>query len=83
MKDKMKEPTPEESRPTTPESVTAPTAAHPTLLLRVEEAAAELRVGRTTMWNLVRERVIPSVKVQGGRRVRRSDLEAYVAGLGA
>ena len=83
MKDKKQGLNPDGSRPTSPEGETAPAATHPTLLLRVEEAATELRVGRTTMWNLVRDRAVPSVKVQGSRRVRRSDLEAYVAGLEA
>jgi excisionase family DNA binding protein len=49
-----------------------------TLLLKPEEAAAELRIGRTRMYDLIRRREIISIKVEGSRRVPRTALDAYV-----
>lgn len=50
-------------------------------LMTVEEAAGHLKVGRSTTFRLLQSGQLPSVKIGGSRRVRRSDLEAYVANL--
>ena len=52
-----------------------------TLLLTDREVATELRMGLTKTRRLIREQAIPSVKIDGHRRVRRQALEAYVEGL--
>jgi excisionase family DNA binding protein len=54
-----------------------------TLLLTAEEAAAELRIGRSRMFDLIREGAIQSVKIGTSRRITRSALAAYVATLEA
>lgn len=51
--------------------------AHPTsLLLSVDEAAAELRVSRRTMYRLIAntEHPIPTQTVAGKTRIKRADL---------
>ncbi len=48
-----------------------------TLLLTAEEAAKELRIGRTRMYDLIRRREVVSVKVDGSRRVPYDELFAY------
>lgn len=53
------------------------------LLLTPEEAAARLNVGRTKMYELLRGRVIDSIKIDGLRRVRPEALEAFIARLAA
>lgn len=52
-----------------------------TLLLKPEEAAEELRVGRDRIFELIKTGALVSVKIGGSRRIRYSDLEAYVASL--
>ena len=49
-----------------------------TLLLKVPEAADQLRISRAKLYELISSGVVPSVKVGGCRRVRHSDLRAYV-----
>ncbi|GAA1381361.1 helix-turn-helix domain-containing protein [Catellatospora chokoriensis] len=62
--------------------MTTPTAIDPSkLLLKPEEAAAVLSIGRTSLYALVREGLIESVQVGRLRRFRRGDLETYVAQL--
>ena len=46
---------------------------------RPEEAAEYLRVGRTTMYMLLKSRAIPSITEGRVRIVRKSDLDAYIA----
>lgn len=46
------------------------------LLLTPEEAAARLSVGRTKMYELLRGRVIDSIKIDGLRRILPEALEA-------
>ena len=53
------------------------------MLLTIEQAAAELGIGRTTMYALIRDGLIESVRIGRLRRVRRSDLASYVERLGA
>lgn len=47
-------------------------------MLTVAEIAAELRVSKMTVYRLVNERQLPSVRVGRSVRVRRSDLDAYL-----
>jgi excisionase family DNA binding protein len=58
-------------------------AKAPTLLLTVEEAAAELRLSRTAVYARITSGEIPSIKIGTRRRVRRADLETYVKSLAA
>jgi excisionase family DNA binding protein len=62
-------------------AVTATEAPPRTLLLTDREVATELRIGLTKTRRLIRERKIPSLKIDGHRRIRREALEAYVEGL--
>ena len=48
------------------------------LLLSVEEAAAQIRVSRARMFELIRRRKVLSVKVGASRRVPYDSLRAYV-----
>lgn len=51
------------------------------LLLRVEEAAHLLGIGRTRVYDLIRLNLLQSVKVFGARRVPRQSLNSYVESL--
>ena len=53
------------------------------LLLTVPEAARSLGLGRSTLFAMIAAGTIPAVKVGGARRVRASDLAAFVADLSA
>jgi excisionase family DNA binding protein len=53
----------------------------PTLLLTVEEAAAELRIARRRVFDLIREGELRSVLIGTSRRIRSADLAEYVASL--
>ena len=58
-------------------------AANP-MMLSVADVAAELRCGRDTVYALLSSGRLPSVLVgERLRRIRRPDLERYVAGLPA
>ncbi len=48
-------------------------------LLSADELARELGVGRTTAYSLLWSGAIPSMKVGRLRKVRREDLEAFLA----
>jgi excisionase family DNA binding protein len=48
-------------------------------LLSAEDLARELGIGRTTAYALLWSETIPSMKVGRLRKVRREDLEAYIA----
>jgi excisionase family DNA binding protein len=50
-------------------------------LLRVDEAAELLRVSRWTVYKLIKERQLTSVKVRSGRRIVAESVRAYVAAL--
>jgi excisionase family DNA binding protein len=54
---------------------------HGRLLLTVEDAASVLQIGRTRVFGLISNGVLSSVKIGRSRRIRRRDLEAYVASL--
>lgn len=51
------------------------------LLYRPREAAEVLSIGRSTVYELISEGALKSTKVRGSLRIRRSDLEQYVADL--
>ena len=53
----------------------------PALLLTPEQVATALSWGRSKTYQLLARGEIPSVLVGSSRRVRVSDLEAYVDGL--
>jgi excisionase family DNA binding protein len=57
--------------------------SHKTLLLRVSEVARLLSISRSRAYELVASGTIPGVVRLGNSiRVRKADLEAWVAGLG-
>jgi excisionase family DNA binding protein len=45
---------------------------------RPEEAAGYLRLGRTTMFELLKTQDIPSAQIGGVRLVRKADLDSFV-----
>jgi len=51
------------------------------LLLRIRDVAALLSMSETATYDLVYKGELPSVYIGSARRVRMSDLEAYIAGL--
>jgi excisionase family DNA binding protein len=53
------------------------------LLLRPEEVAQALGVGRTTVFELIRAGELRSVKIGKSRRISTEALHEYLAGLGA
>jgi excisionase family DNA binding protein len=52
------------------------------LLLRPEEVARALGVGRTTVFELIRVGELRSVKIGKSRRIPTEAVREYVAGLG-
>ena len=48
------------------------------LVLKVEEAAKMLGISRTKAYELVKQGVIPSMKIGEVKRIRIADLEAFV-----
>lgn len=58
-----------------------PIKAREPLLLKVEEAAARLQIGRTTMYELVRLGEVESVPIGRLRRIPSECLDEYVARL--
>lgn len=53
------------------------------LLLRPEEVAQALSVGRTTVFELMRSGELRSVKIGKSRRIPTEAVREYLAGLGA
>jgi excisionase family DNA binding protein len=51
------------------------------LLLSIEESAAQLRIGRSRMFDLIRRGEVLSVKVGGSRRIPYDSLRDYVRKL--
>ncbi|MFJ5017007.1 helix-turn-helix domain-containing protein [Streptomyces griseoluteus] len=51
------------------------------LLYKPEEAAEALAIGRSTVYELMAEGSLKYIKLGRTRRIRRADLEAYVANL--
>lgn len=62
---------------TTPAST--PTPSNRPEILRLPEVADYLRISRSQAYALARRGVIPSFQIGGARRVRRCDLEKYIA----
>jgi len=60
-----------------PTRVRAPTP----LLLRIRDVAALLSMSESATYDLVYKGELPSVYIGSARRVRMSDLEAYIASL--
>ncbi len=58
--------------------VAGPVEAPARLLLRPADAAHLLSIGRSTVYELLDRGEIPSVVIGRSRRIRRSDLDAYV-----
>ena len=54
---------------------------HEPLLLRVEEAARLLCIGRTRVYDLINSGELKSVKIFGSRRVPRASIDRYVTTL--
>ena len=52
-----------------------------TMLLTVEETAAQLRIARRRVFEMIRDGSLPSVKIGRSRRIRSADLAEYVANL--
>ncbi|MEV0723934.1 excisionase family DNA-binding protein [Micromonospora purpureochromogenes] len=50
-------------------------------MLTVEEAAQQLRIGRTQMFALMSSGAVNSVKIGRSRRIPRAALDAYVSQL--
>lgn len=63
--------------PAVPASHTDPAAT----LLSVEDAAARLAIGRTTMYALLKSGDIPSIRIGRLRRVPAAALDTYTARL--
>lgn len=57
------------------------TIAGDLILLTVEQAAERIGIGRTTMFALIRDGEVRSVRIGRLRRIRLTDLEAYVNSL--
>ena len=51
------------------------------MLIKIPEVAARLGVSRAKVYELIASGALPAVKVDGCRRVRTGDLEAFVDGL--
>jgi excisionase family DNA binding protein len=51
------------------------------LLLRIRDVADLLSMSESATYDLVYKGELPSVYIGSARRVRMSDLEAYIAGL--
>ncbi|MFJ8082022.1 helix-turn-helix domain-containing protein [Streptomyces sp. NPDC096205] len=60
---------------------TATAAPVDRLLYTPEEAAEALAIGRSTLYELMAEGVLKYIKLGRSRRIRRTDLEHYVASL--
>jgi len=50
------------------------------LLYTPEEAAGSLAMGRTKLFELLRDGTLPSVQIGRARRIRACDLEAFACG---
>jgi excisionase family DNA binding protein len=52
------------------------------LLYKVGEAASALGLSRAKVYELINSGALRSVRIDGSRRIRAADLEAFVASLG-
>jgi excisionase family DNA binding protein len=51
------------------------------LLYRISEAALALGLSRAKVYELINSGALQSVRIDGSRRIRAADLEAFVASL--
>jgi excisionase family DNA binding protein len=51
------------------------------LLLTVPEAAEALAISRSKLYELLAAGVVPSIRIDGSRRIPLAALETYIAGL--
>ncbi len=58
-----------------------PASAGPRLLLTVPEAAAALAISRSKLYELLTAGTLPSVRIDGSRRIPVAALDAYIAAL--
>jgi excisionase family DNA binding protein len=58
-----------------------PASTGPRLLLTVPEAAAALAISRSKLYELMTAGTVPSVRIDGSRRIPVTALDAYVATL--
>lgn len=47
-------------------------------LLTVSQAATALGAGRTKMFRMLKNKTIPSLKIEGSRRIKRSEVQSYL-----
>ena len=59
----------------------APMTSNLDHLLTVDEVRARLKVSKSTLWAMLADHRLTSVKLGGRRMVRASDLEAFIKGL--
>jgi excisionase family DNA binding protein len=52
------------------------------LLYRVSEAASALGLSRAKVYELISSGALHAVRIDGARRIKTADLEAFVASLG-
>jgi excisionase family DNA binding protein len=52
------------------------------LLYRVSEAASALGLSRAKVYELINSGALRAVRIDGARRIKAADLEAFVASLG-
>ena len=52
------------------------------LLYRLSDAALALSLSRAKVYELINSGALRSVRIDGARRIRAADLEAFVASLG-
>jgi excisionase family DNA binding protein len=70
-----------EQQATEPPSVPEPRPMPPRVLLKVEEAAEQLGIGRTLAWRLVSTGELESVRIGRLRRVPTSAIQDFLAQL--
>lgn len=56
-------------------------ATGPCLLLTVPVAAAALAISRSKLYELITAGTVPSIRIDGSRRIPVTALQAYIAGL--
>jgi excisionase family DNA binding protein len=52
------------------------------LLYRISEAAVALGLSKAKIYELINSGAIEAMRIDGARRIRAADLEAFVASLG-
>ena len=70
----------EERQPLAMPEITADVGVMDQLLLTDKESAALLRLSARTVRALIADGKLPAVKIGGATRIRRSDLDAFIAG---